>query len=1061
MKNFIFVTLILMSSSIFTQTFNQDKAEIYTANNEVEDTLNTANNILCIISKIKAEQFIDKGPYKAQVFDTRCDVAGARADAQNAAQGGNQNNNNQNNNEVELASDMIVDVKSAFSELRNQDYMEVKSWFYQKNDYSEAQDSYEGMWDAQPDQLIYALTKVWSGATDEDPNGDMELDFVVESNCQNGPYQSPEEAEQGALDAGYTPGSENYWRETDKYWRCPPVGSQLGSGRLDTTDDKVLFLGPNGRSILLSENANGRDGIWKNGWWECIIDNKFVDYQDRESLCGEHSDQNPNWYSVDAFYGFSYDETTKASCKKLLRADRKQGTDQGPTVTDITEEWKSIDWGLDSNPWIAQGGPAQMLNETCESTSAADAKLAVWEYGLYTTADDLRYDMKNPGFELKSEEEFVSPYDEDRTENIYAWADYWGTHVDENRRDNVSDTTVFKKVNSDDTNSYYLKQRKIGIRKMTVDKVSLNSLSGVELNLHIEWDRTETGVNCWWNDKKVWGGTSFIDDDMDNNSNGEDDRCNIERWRDLGLPVDLVDENGNPYNIFLGYWDAAYAAEGSTPVAAFVFDRAVVEVNNRWTAEVEITPFTFTPEEYVKVWDDDRVYDLNNDNGYEVWRNLWAHGRGQGYEIKADALLSPNSELVSRRTEKDISVSELAGKTLGCIERCLSGSGMQSYFAEALALIAQGTADNPGSGTVTSPYSSPAILAGDATAVPTGPYVRSGSDKGNWTQPGVLTSEIMQYQASGDSIALVASIDSSQTPLKLPEAMYELNDPWSKFEQKICIREPDQPSGAQGRDCWGMKNHMTLFDMDKVAEVRCDLTRDTDNDGVYDAYEYHSDSTVQSSEEFRHCNEKLWKMTEFYEVNWDPWVNYQVFDGSGTDASLVEISRPEAVTLTLPNEAKFGNDAGRKKTLEYGGFGRLWGFEWTNFNIATWTELGEYLDWDSLSEADRQNVRGFPTYTIPDGTIIMGEDGTTELKSKFLRGEYYLKPLPSAVGSNLYTTDIDGLEDQIPQVYDSAFIGPPPEASIMLNEGNACVDHGEILAACATFSIDGTTPVSN
>ena len=136
MKNFIFVSLILMSSSIFTQTFNQDKAEIYTANNEVEDTLNTANNILCIISKIKAEQFIDKGPYKAQVFDTRCDVAGARADAQNAAQGGNQNNNNQNNNEVELASDMIVDVKSAFSELRNQDYMEVKSWFYQKNDYS-------------------------------------------------------------------------------------------------------------------------------------------------------------------------------------------------------------------------------------------------------------------------------------------------------------------------------------------------------------------------------------------------------------------------------------------------------------------------------------------------------------------------------------------------------------------------------------------------------------------------------------------------------------------------------------------------------------------------------------------------------------------------------------------------------------------------------------------------------------------------------------------------------------------------------------------------------------
>ena len=128
MKKFTIFLLLTLPSLIFSQTYSLDKAEIYTANNEVEETLNTANNILCIISKIKAEQFIDKGPYKAQVFDSRCDVAGARADAQNAAQGGNNNNNNNNNNEVELASDMIVDVKSAFSEVKQQDYLEVKSW---------------------------------------------------------------------------------------------------------------------------------------------------------------------------------------------------------------------------------------------------------------------------------------------------------------------------------------------------------------------------------------------------------------------------------------------------------------------------------------------------------------------------------------------------------------------------------------------------------------------------------------------------------------------------------------------------------------------------------------------------------------------------------------------------------------------------------------------------------------------------------------------------------------------------------------------------------------------
>ena len=44
----------------------------------------------------------------------------------------------------------------------------------------------------------------------------------------------------------------------------------------------------------------------------------------------------------------------------------------------------------------------------------------------------------------------------------------------------------------------------------------------------------------------------------------------------------------------------------------------------------------------------------------------------------------------------------------------------------ALALISQGTADNPASGTVPSPYTSPANTGGDSNAVPTGPYVRSG-----------------------------------------------------------------------------------------------------------------------------------------------------------------------------------------------------------------------------------------------------------------------------------------------------------------------------------------------
>ena len=35
----------------------------------------------------------------------------------------------------------------------------------------------------------------------------------------------------------------------------------------------------------------------------------------------------------------------------------------------------------------------------------------------------------------------------------------------------------------------------MNLRKMSIDNVSLNSLSGVEVDLHIEWDLTELAQN--------------------------------------------------------------------------------------------------------------------------------------------------------------------------------------------------------------------------------------------------------------------------------------------------------------------------------------------------------------------------------------------------------------------------------------------------------------------------------------------------------------------------------------------------------------------------------------
>ena len=59
MKKLLFF-LIIFTPFVFSQTYSEDKAEIYMANNEVEETLNTANNILCIISKLKQSNLLIK-----------------------------------------------------------------------------------------------------------------------------------------------------------------------------------------------------------------------------------------------------------------------------------------------------------------------------------------------------------------------------------------------------------------------------------------------------------------------------------------------------------------------------------------------------------------------------------------------------------------------------------------------------------------------------------------------------------------------------------------------------------------------------------------------------------------------------------------------------------------------------------------------------------------------------------------------------------------------------------------------------------------------------------------
>ena len=159
---------------------------------------------------------------------------------------------------------MIVDVEYKEPQVDGTtsipEHIEVKSWFFQKGDYSEAQSNYDNLWDAQPDMLIYALTKVYAGAKESDPNGDMELNYLITTNCKNAPYSSIEEAQQAATAAGYIVSRNTKIFEMSSYGYC------FGSGYLSTMGNSIAFQELGSGDITKTETSGNSAGAAMDGY---------------------------------------------------------------------------------------------------------------------------------------------------------------------------------------------------------------------------------------------------------------------------------------------------------------------------------------------------------------------------------------------------------------------------------------------------------------------------------------------------------------------------------------------------------------------------------------------------------------------------------------------------------------------------------------------------------------------------------------------------------------------------------------------------------------------------
>ena len=992
------LTILFLSGFIISAAYDEDEREIYIQDDQVEEQLEEINVILCTLSNTLLEQFADKGPYKATVFPSRCESKDTSSN-----QGGNQNQQGQQA-EVEIPSNMILDVTTLQNAGGNPSLI-AKIWFERKGDYSTAMESYPH--NSDPDTLVYSLAEIFSGPTESDPNGDVRIAYTATSLCEGGVEGTQDD------------------------WKCPQVGRVAREGVISTIGNQVT-LKTWGETLVMETNdtvegttsVTLRDGVFLRTGGMCFdTDGTEISYPQSEAVCWQPGGENYDYSKrkkLNLTYGFSFDEGKDIYCQKLIAATYNTAPEGEPEVYD--GDFLALLPTLTLNEWSAK---RYNTDEKCNSTKESDAKLNIWEYGLYTQSGD-RLELAKPGFELKGEVTV-----DEKDQEVRAWADYWGTWLDPKFRDVVTPSTVFTKSNSEETETYNVIQRKLRINQIDRTYTSVNDLEGIEIQLWIDWEQKQTGTDCWWNEERVIGfeGTTPILDRIDTNSNGEDDRCGAERFKKLGFIMD------GTYRAFYGTWDPAAAISGTTAIGKFVFNigfKESVVGGQRVREEVELTtPISFTPAEWIAVMDEDFDTATIEEDNNGWFKSLRGHSYGTDYEMDRAALKDPTAQKVPVRSRKAITPStELK---LVCLSECFTSTSYVNYLNDAVTKVLAATGEDgtvgPISAASPSPWDGPKLAS---TGIPTGHFRRTGNDwsqKGDWMQEGTLSDEIMTYTVLGSDVKDSLTGQS----ITVPDSVYQFPSVWTSFKNVFFLT----PNGQERRT--GLHNwmgHMVLeSDLAKVECVKS--AKDSSNNPIY---ERTWDSTLDNSELTRYCLSQVQKTLDtYYEITFDTHINYRpVAVSTGLDA---EISEPLSVFFDVPNDkVKFPLDYDRTRRLQYGGFGRLWGFQGTHFDIVKWEEKGEYYEYN---DADSSNVRFFPSFVLPDGSQVC-DSADVCYKSKVNRGEYFLKPLPGETGN--YTVDPNSVLN-LEVNYNGQSIGEVPADSTLLNNGEPSVIHGELIVA--------------
>ena len=669
------VALLFISSAQAGTQFEDDPQNFYVDGQSINEALQTVNNIMCMVSAMRPDAYVNDGAYAATIYEEDCETGGADASSEqsaatatSAASSSTASSTTTTTGEGKTANTAVLQV----SRLNSISPVKALAWISVPAQNANSQDDF--------DMKIYADVAQTGGVTETSPNGDFSMNFSLHADGAQSYLRDGEYLGQGYIEAS---GGSLKFKEHMRNGSNDIAAVFLANG-----DKRGVYKEYAGFSLWDYETM-GEAPWWQPGFWENATEE-------------ERQEANSYQIDVEAVYQFYLGAADKGYCRRLSEAYRldyptqaeadeafeaEVAKEQAAQLEGKTYEidWDSL-WQPRKTPVYEVGGVDEttgayaeaglVVGEECFTIDRNKAQRNVHRYGVYN-ADGSRLANENPGFPMLAEVERETEDGTQFTDRVHAWADYWGVHVDPRGRSLIDANTIFERENhgfveSDDTvkQQFTLKSSDLRIEKRTTSYVALNDIDGISLAWH-------TGDN-WWRDE-------FL---------------NL-----FGDQAALIDQ----FQEFEGSFDAATSTFTFTEGINFNNGYEKKDLTDEGYSDVSFT-ITEWQSTMFKEWG---VTITNNEDGTttkikEDWYHkeirslgVWSHDTRQWYEINDGAMSSPTTAEkgagIRTETNEFVAPADIT-ETLYCLRECLDGAKVPTTFEDAIT----GTYDE--FGYVTSPY---------------------------------------------------------------------------------------------------------------------------------------------------------------------------------------------------------------------------------------------------------------------------------------------------------------------------------------------------------------------